>query len=125
MSCNICLEELNSTEINKCNKCNIIFHKECLLEWFIYKGKIICPICREKNSYSILEYPLPTYYPSSYRIRNNVPLTIYPNENIENLPTSNTLYSNLCVRIKSFCITYYSLIILLFLLLSYLLTLSN
>jgi len=54
MSCNICLEDFKSTCITEtCNKCNTIFDKDCLLEWFIYKGEINCPICRDNNSYNI------------------------------------------------------------------------
>lgn len=49
-SCCICFEELkikeqNSTVVDCCNQC---IHTDCLISWFIFKGKVSCPLCRDK-----------------------------------------------------------------------------
>ena len=42
--CSICLEDIIEDTVHL--KCNHIFHKECLKEWF--KIKTTCPICRKE-----------------------------------------------------------------------------
>lgn len=49
--CSICLDSLiKSTEIHKnivlIKKCNHMFHKKCIFEWF--KNSLNCPNCRIK-----------------------------------------------------------------------------
>jgi hypothetical protein len=50
-SCCICFEDLyvrklNSTVLDCCNQC---IHTDCLITWFIFKGKVTCPFCRNKS----------------------------------------------------------------------------
>jgi hypothetical protein len=49
-SCCICFEELKikegcSTVVDCCNQ---RIHTDCLISWFIFKGKVSCPLCRDK-----------------------------------------------------------------------------
>ena len=48
-NCIICLENV-IINYNKCKKCNMYIHKECLLKWYNQKNKKICPICFNINS---------------------------------------------------------------------------
>lgn len=49
--CPICLEEIsgNNTQL----KCQHIFHKECIAEWFSL-GHYFCPLCK-RTMYDIVE----------------------------------------------------------------------
>jgi len=44
--CSICCEKLFTTETEKL-KCNHIFHKKCIKEWFERDNR--CPLCRHEN----------------------------------------------------------------------------
>jgi ATP-dependent Zn protease len=81
MSCNICLENL-SNSMKFCNKCTTKFDKECLLEWFIYKGEIKCPICRENNTYSFTITEVINYIENSL-------LTLFYKDNFLNVEKIN------------------------------------
>lgn len=45
-SCCICLD--NFCDI-KTSCCKNSIHKTCLINWFIYRGQFICPLCRNEN----------------------------------------------------------------------------
>ena len=47
-SCCICLEKFKENEQLKKLKCNHVFHKNCMINWFIEKME--CPICRNNIS---------------------------------------------------------------------------
>jgi hypothetical protein len=45
MSCVICMEEFINNENVFISKCNHIYHKKCIIKWFLNNNS--CPICRE------------------------------------------------------------------------------
>lgn len=46
--CSICLEMINSNKNGWITRCNHIFHKECLKQWFFKtKWNDSCPMCRQ------------------------------------------------------------------------------
>jgi hypothetical protein len=46
INCVICLEEFINNENVFISKCNHIYHKKCIIKWFLHNNS--CPICREK-----------------------------------------------------------------------------
>jgi hypothetical protein len=44
--CVICYEVLNTAKTVKMKNCSHVFHKNCINEWIINRGKHTCPMCR-------------------------------------------------------------------------------
>jgi len=45
--CPICLDFIDeSVDTLHISSCNHLYHKRCILSWFLYRGKYICPLCK-------------------------------------------------------------------------------